>query len=381
MKQRSCSRCTARNAFPRHDVFGPRCGNYVGLLIRRVVYIVVTRLMATSMRSISASGRRPVPEAAASAPRPTFNPDAEARLAAALAPAEISETEPAQAYTRRLTRTHYENFSVVSLLLPKALRQDFCNVYAFCRIADDMADELADQSRALRLLAELRAQTEACYAGHPRTRLFVALASTIERHQVPMQPFLDLIDAFEQDQRVDRYDTFAQLVDYCRRSADPVGRLVLYMCGYRDAERHRLSDRTCTALQLTNFWQDVRRDLLDRNRVYIPRESLDQFGVSESQIRQGTFDDRFIALMRFEVDRTQKLFDEGSRLPPMLNAKVRRHIALFGQGGEAILQAIRRQRYDTLSRRPTLSRWQKTRLILAAVGAGVAGSLARGNAA
>jgi squalene synthase HpnC len=286
-----------------------------------------------------------------------------------------SEVEQAQGYTRRLAHSHYENFSVVSLMLPRELRQDFCNVYAFCRIADDMADELGDPVRASQCLAELRRQTEECYAGHVSTRLFAALSATIEKYDVPAQPFLDLIDAFEQDQRVDRYQSFGEVVDYCRRSADPVGRLVLYMCGYRDAERQRLSDRICTALQLTNFWQDVRRDMLDRNRIYIPRESMDKFGVTEEQIHQGRFDERFAQLMRWEVDRTQRMFDEGRQLLPMLHWQVRKHIALFGKGGEAILDAIRHQNFDTLTSRPSLSRWQKTRLMITALGAGLAGKL------
>ena len=166
----------------------------------------------------------------------------------------------AEHYTRQLAHTHYENFSVVSVLLPRHLRQDFCNVYAFCRTADDLADEVNDRSKASELLARFRAATEACYQGVTSTAIFVALEGTIRRHDIPIDPFLDLIDAFEQDQRVDRYATFDEVVDYCRRSANPVGRLVLYMCGYRDSQRQRLSDQTCTALQLANFWQDVRRD-------------------------------------------------------------------------------------------------------------------------
>jgi squalene synthase HpnC len=285
------------------------------------------------------------------------------------------EVEEAQEYTRRLAHSHYENFSVVSLLLPRELRQDFCNVYAFCRVADDMADELGDALRATELLRSLRHQTEECFRGRISTRLFAALSKTTERYDIPIDPFLALIDAFEQDQRVDRYQTFEELVDYCRRSADPVGRLVLYMCGYRDPERQRLSDLTCTALQLTNFWQDVRRDMLDRNRIYIPRESMERFGVSEDQIREGRFDDHFEQLMRAEVDRTQDLFDDGQQLLPMLHWQVRKHVALFGKGGEAILAAIRRNQYDTLTKRPALSRWQKTKLMVNALSAGLAGTL------
>jgi squalene synthase HpnC len=320
------------------------------------------RLTASSTRSLGASIAR-LP-----------NPAAEARLREAMAPlAGGSEVEQAQGYTRELAHSHYENFSVVSLLLPRELRQDFCNVYAFCRIADDMADELGDPVRAAESLAELRRQTERCYDGTVSSRLFAALSVTIMKYDIPARPFLDLIDAFEQDQRVDRYQTFTDVVDYCRRSADPVGRLVLYMCGYRDPERQRLSDRVCTALQLTNFWQDVRPDTLDRGRIYIPLDSMAKFGVSEEQIHAGEFDDRFAQLMQFEVNRTQQMFDEGRELLPMLHWQVRKHIALFGRGGEEILKAIRRQNYDTLSSRPSLSRWQKTRLMVTALGAGLAG--------
>src|SRR5436305_1750216 len=201
--------------------------------------------------------------------------------------------EAAEAYTRRLAHSHYENFSVVSFLLPKHLRQDFCNVYAFCRIADDLGDEVGDRAQAAQYLARFREQLHACYEGKADTAVFVALRGTITRHDIPIKPFLDLIDAFEQDQRVDRYDTFEQLRDYCRRSADPVGRLVLYLCGYRDDQRQRLSDKTCTALQLANFWQDVRRDIDERDRIYLPRESMNQFGVTEQQIKAKHCDENY----------------------------------------------------------------------------------------
>jgi squalene synthase HpnC len=279
-----------------------------------------------------------------------------------LAPQE--DPARAEAAARELARSHYENFSVVSLLLPKHLRQDFCNVYAFCRVADDLGDEVGDRDQSLRLLGELRSLAEACYAGRARVALFVALAGTIRRYEIPIRPFLDLIDAFEQDQRVLRYETFEQVVDYCCRSADPVGRLVLYMCGYRDPVRQRLSDRICTALQLTNFLQDVRRDIVERNRIYLPRESMQRFGVTEAQIVDGTFDEHFRELMKFEVDRAEALFDEGEPLLAMLDRSVTPQISLFAQGGRAILAAIRRQGYDTLTSRPALSKWKKGRLVL-----------------
>jgi squalene synthase HpnC len=275
----------------------------------------------------------------------------------------------AQNKARQLTETHYENFPVISRLLPKNLRQDFCNIYMFCRVADDLGDENPDRAEAMRSLEQFKQSMLRMYEGHCDTAVFSALSVTVKRHDIPPQPFLDLIDAFQQDQRINRYQNFEQLLDYCRRSANPVGRLVLYMCGYRDEQRQLLSDHICTALQLTNFWQDVRRDIVERDRIYLPRESMDQFGVTEEQIRQGCCDDNYRRLIRFEVDRCQAMFDEGRSLLALLRPQVRRHIALYGQGGEAILQAIRRQNYDTLSKRPRLSSWQKTKLIGTALAA------------
>jgi squalene synthase HpnC len=275
--------------------------------------------------------------------------------------------DAAERYTRELALGHYENFSVISLLLPKRLKQDFANVYAFCRTADDLGDEVPDRALSLSYLQQFRQYTEACHLGEGRSPLFVALARTIQRHQIPIQPFLDLIDAFEQDQRINRYENFGQVVDYCRRSADPVGRLVLYLCGYRDAQRQRLSDRTCTALQLANFWQDVRRDILERDRIYLPRDSMQSFGVTEEQIRSGQCDDRYRQLLRFEVDRTEKLFDEGEPLLDLLHGRIRQQVGLFSKGGRAVLDAIRRQNYDTLSHRPSLSKLQKGKLMARAM--------------
>lgn len=285
---------------------------------------------------------------------------------AAFAPA--AGVEDALAFTRQLTRGHYENFSVVSRLLPQRLRQDFCNIYAFCRLADDLGDEIHEPGEALRQLERFREDLRACYNGASHAMVFVALRQSIDLHQIPIEPFLQLIDAFEQDQRVTRYDTFEQLLDYCRRSANPVGRLVLYVCGYRDEERQRLSDLTCSALQLANFWQDVRRDLHELNRIYLPRETMDRFGISEQQLLDGRVDENFRDMIRFEVDRTESMFAQGDALLPLLDPSVRRHIALFGLGGRAVLESIRKQNYDTLTSRPSLSAWQKSRLIARAAG-------------
>lgn len=306
-------------------------------------------------------------------------PGLPAPLAAAFTPAP--DVEAALRFTRELAHSHYENFSVVSKLLPREYRQDFCNIYAFCRIADDLADEVGDPALSLRALGRFRDQTLACYDGRPQSAVFQALVTTIRGRRIPPKPFLDLIDAFEQDQRITRYQTFEQVVDYCRRSADPVGRLVLYVCGYRDEERQRLSDATCTALQLTNFWQDVRRDLEERDRIYIPAESMAAAGVTEAQLREGRCDEAYRRMIGVEVERTEAMFNVGDGLMPLLAPRVRRHIALFGAGGRAILRAIRRQGYDTLTHRPSLSGPQKVRLMLRVAAACILRPLSRGDRA
>jgi len=286
-------------------------------------------------------------------------------IALALNPAD--DLAQAQLQTRRLALGHYENFSVISMVLPRRLRQDFCNVYAFCRVADDMGDEVSDKDRSLELLTDLRQQTLDCYAGKIRSALFMALAATIEKYRLPAQPFLDLLDAFEQDQRVSRYDSYPQVLDYCRRSANPVGRLVLYLCGFGDPVRQELSDKICTALQLANFWQDVKRDIVARNRIYLPLESMRQFNVAEQQIVAGRSDDNYRRLIRYEVDRTAAMFDQGAPLLDTLPGEVRMQVSLFLRGGRAILQAIRDANYDTLAVRPTISKWNKAALVMRAV--------------
>lgn len=260
---------------------------------------------------------------------------------------------------------HYENFTVVSWLLPRRLRPHFVNVYAFCRHADDLADESGDVEQAQRLLNELREDVQRMYGGEPRELIQVALQQTVRQFDIPADPFLKLIDAFLQDQRVSRYETYEQVVDYCRRSADPVGHLVLYLCGYRDSERQRLADFTCTGLQLANFWQDVGNDLGrgPRGRIYIPREDMARFGVREEDIVAKRFTPEFARMMEFEVDRTVELFDQGEALLPLVARHVRTDVALYGRGGRAILAAIRRIGYNTLEYRPTIGRWTKLSLL------------------
>ena len=184
----------------------------------------------------------------------------------------------AQEYCRRLARSHYENFSVATWFLPQRLRQHFFNIYAYCRISDDLGDEVGDPQASLQLLDAWEAELDACYRGNPRHPVFVALAETVRKFEIPQKPFADLLKAFRQDQTVTRYETFDDVLGYCRNSANPVGHLVLYLCGYRDSERQGLSDFTCTALQLANFWQDVSVDY-SKGRIYLPLEDLRRYGV------------------------------------------------------------------------------------------------------
>lgn len=266
-------------------------------------------------------------------------------------------------YCRRLARSHYENFALASLLVPGRMRQHIYNLYAFCRWADDLGDEVGEPARSLELLDWWGNELEACFAGRAVHPVYVALSRTIAEFELPIHPFRDLISAFRQDQTVTRYGTYGQLLDYCRRSANPVGRLYLRMFGYQDEERTRLSDCTCTALQLANFWQDVARDLA-KGRIYLPLEDMERFGYSEAELLAGECNQQFVCLMRFEVERTRELFAEGLPLARMVNRRVRRDIQLFSQGGLAVLDLIERQGYDTLSRRPALSRARKLGLFV-----------------
>ena len=283
-------------------------------------------------------------------------------------PAEyaIPEAAPslaeAREYCRRLARSHYENFSVASWFLPEPLRQHFFNVYAYCRISDDLGDEVGDAAASLQLLDQWESELNACYDGSPRHPVFVALAETVREFAIPRQEFADLLTAFRQDQRVGRYETFNDLLGYCHYSANPVGHLVLYLCGYRDAERQQLSDYTCTALQLANFWQDVSVDYA-KGRIYLPLEDLRRFGVGEDVIRDGENSSAFCEMMRFEVERARQWFAQGLPLAAKVDRKLATDIELFSRGGQEILKAIERQGYAVLGRRPAISKMRKLALV------------------
>jgi squalene synthase HpnC len=272
-----------------------------------------------------------------------------------------SEAE-AREFCRRLARSHYENFSVASWFLPQQLRQHFFNVYAYCRVSDDLGDEVGDTVASLQLLDQWEAELNACYDGHPRHPVFVALAETVRRFEIPKHEFVDLLTAFRQDQRITRYETFSDLLGYCRYSANPVGHLVLYLCGYPDSERQQLSDCTCTALQLANFWQDVSADFA-KGRIYLPLEDLRRFGVSEEVIRAGENTSEFRAMMEFQVERAREWFAQGLPLIAKVDRKLATDIELFSRGGQEILHAIECQHYAVLGRRPAISKSRKLALV------------------
>jgi squalene synthase HpnC len=295
-----------------------------------------------------------------------------------LAPAEFVRSQEAlrrtytpdeaRGYTRWLATHHYENFHVVSFLMPKRLHQDMYNVYSYCRWADDLGDEIGDTAESLRLLDWWRGELDAMYQGRASHPVFVALMSTVERYGIPRQPFSDLIDAFVQDQTVTRYRDWDELFGYCRNSANPVGRLVLYLCGYSDDERQRLSDATCTALQLANFWQDVTVDLL-KDRVYIPLDVMARHGYTVDELFARRFTPAFPGVMRELVDRARGLFHQGLPLVGRVGRRLALDLDLFSRGGLRVLDKIEQQGYDVLAARPAISKPERVRLLV--------GSLAR----
>ena len=274
--------------------------------------------------------------------------------------------EEARAWCRHLSETHYENFHVASWFLPEAMRPHFHCIYAYCRVSDDLGDEAGSTASAIALLDLWSRELDACYEGRVRHPVFVALAETIRACGIPKEPFADLLTAFRQDQTVTRYRSMAEVLEYCRYSANPVGRLVLYACGEASEEKFKLSDATCSGLQLANFWQDVRVDW-GKGRVYLPQDDMQRFGVSDEAIAMGVANDEFRALLRHEVDYARSLFEQGLPLIGMVNRDLAIDLDLFSRGGLGILHAIERRNYDVLSARPAISKGSKLVLGLRAV--------------
>ena len=269
----------------------------------------------------------------------------------------------AEQYTRWLATHHYENFHVVSFLLPKKLHQDFYNVYSFCRWADDLGDEIGDTAESLRLLGWWRGELEAMYRGQVQHPVFVALEGTARKYKLPKQLFADLISAFEHDQRVTRYANWDEVFEYCRCSANPVGRLVLRLCGYSDDQRDRMSDATCTALQLANFWQDVTVDL-EKDRVYLPQDLFARHGYTLDDLRAGTFNAAFQNVMRDAVEVARKLFIEGLPLVKTVDKRLAFDLELFSRGGMRVLEKIEQQNYNVLAARPAISKFERVQLLV-----------------
>ncbi len=282
-----------------------------------------------------------------------------------------NSTEPrmslaeARAYCIELATSHYENFSVLSWLTPRHARPHFAAIYAFCRWSDDLGDEVGDPARSRGLLHWWEDELRKMYEGAVNHPILVALQDTVNTYEIPIGPFVALISAFLQDQDVTTYQNFEQLVDYSRRSADPVGHLVLYLACAYNFKNAQLSDLTCTGLQLANFWQDVARDL-EIGRIYLPEADRDRFGVSEQTLMTKISTPEYRELLRFEVGRAREMLVEGRVLLGQLSGRYRRMVDVFNRGGLAILEAIEQANFDTLSQRPRVGKVRKARLILQA---------------
>ena len=268
----------------------------------------------------------------------------------------------AEEFCREISR-HYENFTVGSPLFPRKMRQDLANIYAFCRYSDDLGDEgdtlsAEGGAAAVNRLDEWENELSLCNEGKPRHPVFIALKGTIERYRMPLEPVRELISAFRQDQHKRRYRTFKELLDYCRRSANPVGRIFLMMFGKREERLFNLSDYTCTALQLTNFWQDVNADL-GKGRIYIPMEDMEIYGYSIEDLKERKYNEEFRKLMASEIERTWDFFSKGAELEKLVDRDLALEIELFRRGGEAVLRKIEALKYNVFKKRPVLRKLEK----------------------
>ncbi len=273
----------------------------------------------------------------------------------------------AELYCKTLATSHYENFPIVNWLLPRRFHKPFCCIYAFCRWSDDLGDEIRDAGESLRLLEWWRSETVRCFGGNATHPVFAAMLPKIPEYRLVQQPFLDLISAFEQDRRISEYETFGQLLDYCNRSANPVGRILLRILDRDDEESLRFSDSICTGLQLANFWQDVRRDL-EIGRIYLPLSDLRSHEITREQLHAGDESPEFLRLMQFQVERARRFLREGLPLGRRLPGRVGLEIELIARGGLAILDKIAQQDYRVLSSRPKLAKGDFLKLPLSLFG-------------
>jgi squalene synthase HpnC len=354
------------------SVISEETGNGAAKLLSRALERRPQESAMPDLVALNSEPNSPRPEAPAN--RELTRDELRARGWAALPesyriPAVAPSLDEARAWCRHLAETHYENFHVATWFLPKPLRPHFHAIYAYCRVSDNLGDEVGNAAEALALLELWGEELDACYAGKARHPVFVALAETIRECSIPKQPFADLLTAFRQDQTVTRYATMDDVLQYCRYSANPVGRLVLYASGEADSidreEKFRLSDATCSALQLANFWQDVREDYV-RGRVYLPQKDMAFFHVGDETIADGIATEAFRGLLRTEVEYARGLFEQGLPLIGMVNRDLALDLDLFSRGGLEILRAIERRGYDVLSARPAISKTAKAGLALRA---------------
>jgi squalene synthase HpnC len=281
------------------------------------------------------------------------------------APRTVVPIDKARAYCRRLARTHYENFAVASRLVPRHLQQHFSNVYAYCRWADDLADQKISEYEPLALLDWWEQQLEAMYVGQATHPVFVALSETVREFDLGRQPLADLLIAFRRDQQQTRYETLAELLTYCEKSANSIGRIVLCLGRSLDDENVRLSDSVCTGLQLANFWQNVKRDY-SRGRIYLPQDACRRHAWDEARFAAGKCDNAFRELLRTLVFEAEGFLIQGEPLIRRVSRDLRQPLRLFLGGGWAVLAAIRRCRYDVWSRRPTVGQLTKLQLVATA---------------
>ena len=281
-----------------------------------------------------------------------------------LTPLDRPTLAEAQEWCAHLTKTHYENFHVATFFLPSKVRPHFESIYAYCRVADDLGDEVDDPVVATRLLDSWGSMLDECYDFPERSMhpVFVALHETIRACDLPRQLFLDLVTAFKMDQVKTEYETWEELLHYSHYSANPVGRLVLWVCGYRDERIALLSDKVCTALQLANFWQDVVEDK-ERGRRYLPAESMVRFGVEDGQIEGRVFTPEFGAMVKDLVVRTRTMLAEGGEISKHVDRELAVTLNLFRKGGDAILDGIVAQDYDVLRGRPVVTKVKKLSLL------------------
>ncbi len=280
-------------------------------------------------------------------------------------PAGLNQEQVSASFDQceRLAKTHYENFSVGTRLIPRDLRKHFYSIYAYCRGVDDLGDEASGNRTDL--LDDWQRQLELCYEGIASHPYFIALQSTIKQFDIPREPFEKLIEANRRDQRILKHPSFDELLEYCEHSANPVGHLVLYVFGHREPELHEIANNTCTALQLANFWQDVVRDH-EIGRIYLPADDMKTFGVTEATVQDRIATPEFKALMKFQVDRTRQFFIKGYELVKLVQGQARIDLALFTGGGLTVLRAIEKLDYDVLSKRPEVSKISKFRLLISA---------------